>query len=170
MKPNINKNTGLFLILLGVFPLLLVVSTDIRKAFLKNRMREKTKLDNGLHTIMIPETDVVWMDKHEIFINDQMFDISNMKLDNGVYTFTGLYDKEETELVKQQQNTSSKNNKDTMMLIKLFKCLYNLYYSPNIQAEYFTLKKESVSHFLIYGIASCYKEIPTPPPQCSMYI
>ena len=170
MKPNINKNTGLFLILIGVLPLLLIFCVDIRKAFLKNRMRDKTKYENGLHTLMIPETDVVWMDKHEIFINDQMFDISTMKLDNGVYTFTGLYDKEETELVKQQQNTSSKNNKDTGMLIKVFKCLYNLYYSPKLTAEYITLKKDRTYPFLIYGIASCYKEIPTPPPQCSIYI
>ncbi|MBK8140406.1 MAG: hypothetical protein IPK57_04890 [Chitinophagaceae bacterium] len=58
-------------------------------------------------------------------VNNRCLIFSTKKLDNGIYTFTGLYDKEETMLVEQQRTLPQKTTIKPRYLSQLFKCLYN---------------------------------------------
>jgi hypothetical protein len=127
-------------------------------------MKEKLE-SHHLQTIVIPENKVTWMDKHEIWVNNSMFDIHTKKLENGIYTFTGLYDDDETELVEQERNAAGKNNEQNKLLAQLFKCLPGF---CNQQTEIQDLLSQ---HDCYNSLTSPipinqFREILTPPPQC----
>ncbi len=159
------KITASLLLIAGLLPLLLPLAVTIREKMIEMRMEEKLEDSLVLQTIVIPEKDVIWMDKHEIWVNEQMFDISSKKLENGIYTFTGLYDKDETMLVKQEKESSEKNNSTSGELAKVFQTLLQLFYQdselrgPNVDSStlypFFTAAK----------IAYPFRPILTPPPQ-----
>jgi len=107
---------------------------------------------------------VIWMDKHEIWINEHMFDIHSKKLENGIYTFTGLYDEDETELVKKERKATGNSAEQNKLLAQFFKHLPAFYDTAivdlniSISDRYFNLfaSQNSISQF---------REIITPPPQ-----
>jgi len=126
----------------------------------------KEKIENHqLITVTIPENEVTWMDKHEIWVNNSMFDIHTKKLEHGIYTFTGLYDDDETELVEQERNAAGKNNEQNKLLAQLFKCL------PGFCNEYTEISNPLPNHNFYNSLISTapisqFREILTPPPQC----
>ena len=63
----------------------------------------------SLQTVVQPENEVIWMDNDEIWVNNRLFDIKNKKLENGIYSFIGLFDEDETKLKEIERNTSGKN-------------------------------------------------------------
>ena len=112
---------------------------------------------------MVPEKEVVFMDDHEIWVNNHLFDIHTKQLENGIYVFTGLYDEDETNLVNKEKNPDGKNNQQAKLLSQLFKSLPVFHdqhgetlipFSPGIYTELVILTSPSRS-----------MEIPTPPPQ-----
>ncbi len=128
-------------------------------------MKEKTAQKQELQTIVLPENEVVWMDKHEIYVKDKMFDISTAKLEKGIYTFKGLYDEEETELVKQQQKPASQSTENMKLLSRLFKFLQNFYYDQPVFCFDLMQQQNKYPSLQSSAIVSQYLKIPTPPPQ-----
>ncbi len=126
MKPFLKKITAVFFILAAFLPFILPFSLDIKQEFIRRQMKKKVAAVRQLHTVVVPEKEVVWMDDHEIWVNESMFDISSMKLENGLYTFTGLYDEEETRLVKQRNQHSQKGREENKTLSLLFLCFQQL--------------------------------------------
>ena len=134
-----------------------------QKREIREKMKDKMETDK-LQKIVLQEDKVVWMDKHEIWVNEHMFDIHSKKLEKGVYTFTGLYDEEETELVKKEKKAAENNNEQSKLLVHFFKLLpvfchiatENLNISASNNSFNFLDSQHSVSQ---------YKEIVTPPPQ-----
>ena len=126
-------------------------------------MKEKLE-EKQLQTLVLPENDVIWMDEHEIWVNSSMFDIHTKKLERGFYTFTGLYDEEETLLVERERNAAGKNNEQNQLLTELFKCLPG-FWEQAVETGY------SASHYINYTAfisrdpVSPFREILTPPPQ-----
>ncbi len=126
-------------------------------------MKEKLEIDQ-LQTIVIEEEKVIWMDKHEIWVHEHMFDIHSKKLENGLYTFTGLYDDDETELVKKERRSTEDNSAQNKILAKLFKQLPAVNdiategLTPNTPEHFFNF-------FVLQQTITQYKEIITPPPQ-----
>lgn len=118
-----------------------------------------------LQTLQIPEQKVTWIDKHEIWVNEKMFDIHSRSLENGVYTFTGLYDEQETLLVNQHMNATGKDLKENKLLTQLFKCLHTLYYEsvPETSAP-ISMPPFSYAYFTQTPIKQ-FRDILTPPPQ-----
>jgi len=165
VKANSKKTVSLFFILLGATPLLFILSSDIRKWDIKIRMKERTSEKQELQTIVLPESEVVWMDKHEIYVNDKMFDISTVKLEKGIYTFKGLYDEEETKLVKQQQKPVSQSTENMKLLSRLFKFLQNFYYKQPVLCFDLTQQQNNYPSLQSSAIVSLYLKITTPPPQ-----
>lgn len=87
-------------------------------------MKQELKYQT-LQTVIVSENEVVWMDKHEIWVNNSMFDIHTKKLESGIYTFTGLYDKDETMLVEMERNAAGKIKSKTDCLSDYSKaCLF----------------------------------------------
>jgi hypothetical protein len=163
VKTAIRKITSLFYLLLGILPLLFILIITVKKENIHHKMRGKLK-NQLLQTITLPENAVVWMDKHEIWVNNTMFDIHSKKLENGIYTFTGLYDDDETELVMHQQGTTEKDKQQNKLLAQFFKSLpvfwiqYDLTFNPSLKSYcYMVLGSQN--------IVEPFQKIPTPPPQ-----
>lgn len=126
-------------------------------------MKEKLE-ERQLQTVIIPENEVTWMDKHEIWVNNSMFDIQTKKLENGIYTFTGLYDEEETILVEQERNTAGKNNEQNKLLTQLFKSLPVFCEQNNEPGCFFSLH-DLYTPLILPGPVNPFRKILTPPPQ-----
>lgn len=122
VKNTTQKITGFLFILLGLAPLLFILFITLRKEQVRYRMKQELKYQT-LQTVIVSENEVVWMDKHEIWVNNSMFDIHTKKLESGIYTFTGLYDKDETMLVEMERNAAGKNKEQNRLLVRLFKSL-----------------------------------------------
>jgi hypothetical protein len=147
-----------------MLPQLLLFSFDIQKMIIHHRMKEKLKRDH-LQTITVPEDKVVWMDKHEIWVNEHMFDIHSKKLENGIYTFTGLYDEEETLLVKKERNVTEKNEEENKILTLVFKCLQDFFYDHSNEIYDISDPRHSYVSLISSRLISPFMEIFTPPPQ-----
>ncbi len=117
-----------------------------------------------LQTIVIPENEVTWMDKHEIWVNNSMFDIQTRKLENGVYTFTGLYDEDETRLVEKERNAAGKSHEQHKLLARLLKSL-PVFCCELEEGLSLLPNKIYYSCFMLTHPVSPFREILTPPPQ-----
>jgi len=64
------------------------------------------KLENSqLQTIVIPVSDVQWYEENkEIIVGGKLFDIKSVVYQDGVASFTGLYDDQETNIKVQLEN------------------------------------------------------------------
>jgi len=126
----------------------------------------KEKLETSLlQTITINEKEVVWMDDHEIWVNEHMFDIQTKKLENGIYTFTGLYDEEETNLVKKYKDTTEKNNEDNQLLSSLFQLLESAFIEDDANSLITDLTIIEYRPLILQHMSSPFINILTPPPQ-----
>ena len=127
-------------------------------------MKEKLETSQ-LQTITISEKDVVWMDDHEIWVNEHMFDIHTKKLESGLYTFTGLYDEQETNLVKKLKDTTEKNNEENQLLSSLFRLLQSAFIEDEGNSLITDRLKTEYRPLILQNISSPFKAILTPPPQ-----
>jgi hypothetical protein len=123
------------------------------------------ELEKGqLQTVIISESEVIWMDKYEIWVNNSMFDIRTRELENGIYTFTGLYDAAETLLVKQERNAAGETQEEDTLLSQLFKSL------PEFCGQHkycFDLlsRRDLYNPYITTPPPPPFREILTPPPQ-----
>lgn len=84
------------------------------------------RIDEGkLITLHIPEKEIDWYNPgHELIYNNKMFDVKNIKLNNGVFVVTGLFDDEETELNDLvTSHTDNENNKEKSPHLIFQNCL-----------------------------------------------
>lgn len=130
-------------------------------------MKEKLEQDIPLHSIAIADNEVVWVKKgKEIRVNGKMFDIKTAKSNNGLTTFTGLYDEDETLLKKQlAESWQKKSSGNEQILSHFLASLQNIIVETS---EYNIIyKKETLFFFppVIAGLQEVHKQIITPPPQ-----
>jgi hypothetical protein len=135
-----------------------------KQQLIRHEMKEKLEI-SLLQTITINEKDVVWMDDHEIWVNEHMFDIQTKKLENGIYTFTGLYDEEETNLVKKHKDTTEKNNEKNQLLSSLFQLLQSVFIEDDANSLNTDLIMAEYRPLILQHMASPFINILTPPPQ-----
>jgi hypothetical protein len=96
-----------------------------------------------------------------------MFDIHSTKLENGIYTFTGLYDDEETELVTEEKNAAEKNQVQHKLLTHFFKSL-PAFHPPQNELTPSHPSGTQYPWVDLPGFNNPFREIITPPPQiCS---
>ncbi len=127
MRRNRNRPLISLLLLLPVLiPLLFIVMNDLNKWQIKYQGRERAKSSASLVQLRMHESKVQWMDKHEIFVNGRMFDITKSELNNGWYHFTGHYDDPETKLLRKQQKAQQQKD-GQQTLLQVFKSLQQLY-------------------------------------------
>jgi len=129
-------------------------------------MKEKLE-QRMLHTIIVPEAEVQWVKyKKEIRYGEKMFDIKSFTIKNGQYSFTGLYDEEETALNNHfEKNTEQKNEREQEVLSTLFQLLQSVY--PADPGETFVFENISRAYrpLILQHIPSPFINILTPPPQ-----
>ena len=82
-------------------------------------MKEKLE-EQLLHTITLEVKDIHWAKaEKEIWVNNRLFDIKSSRYHNGIYTFIGLYDNDETLLITQlQKNQEQENNTGNKILLQ----------------------------------------------------
>lgn len=148
--------------ILWLMPVLLTLSFIIKKHDIRNEMKEELKREN-LQKVVLKKNEVKWVDDHEIWINNRMFDIKSKKIEGGVFIFIGLFDEEETELMQNENEAEEKKNDKT--LVQFLKLIDNSFYNYLLQFY---------SHFESDDLAFFYSspeinfpfcEIITPPPQ-----
>jgi hypothetical protein len=166
VKPATKKIISLFFILVGLAPLLYIPIITVKKHEVRHRMKEKMERQT-LQTIVLPEGEVVWMDKHEIWVNEHMFDIHSKELKNGIYTFIGLYDEEETTLVLKEKNATRKNKEENKILAQLFQCIHTIFYKPHAAICHVAFQHDNNSTLISGEAVAQFKEILTPPPRVS---
>ncbi len=165
MQRNKNRSFISLLLLLPVLiPLLFIVINDLNKWQIKYRSHERFSSYVSLVQLRIPESEVKWMDKKEIFVNGRMFDIKKSALKNGWYTFTGHYDDPETKLLRKQQRTQQQKA-GHQTLLQVFKSLQQLYHEP--QEPGILPAGPALPQPLLRNssLQTAYLSVSTPPPQ-----
>ena len=88
---------------------------------IRHRMMERLEQEM-LHTITLAEKDIQWVKEgKEILISGRMFDIKNIQYNaDKTIMFTGLFDDDETALVKAVRTSQENDNNNTgKLLVKL---------------------------------------------------
>lgn len=128
-------------------------------------MKEKAET-SLLHKISLNESEVRWVKYgKEILINGQLFDIKSYIIQNGVATFSGLFDNEETALLDQIKK-DHQNNTGGKQLVQLFKLFQNLYNS-GVEPDSFTKLSQKKKYHTAYSSSLLTPFISkfSPPPQ-----
>lgn len=147
-------------------PLLFTFFFLFTQQLIRHEMKEKLE-KKMLHTIRVPEYKVEWVKfKKEIRVDGKMFDIKFFSIDNGEYTFTGLYDKDETALNKYfEKNTDQNKTAANHILSSLFKMLQSIYANDMTEPIPTATVSISFAPLILQHTSSPFKDILTPPPQ-----
>lgn len=157
--------TGVLFLLPGLLPLFFHVSFQVQQGYIRQKM--KARLNTGsLQTIVIEQEKVVWMDGHEIWVNGMMFDIQSMKLENGVYTFSGLYDYEETLLVLKQKSKAGNNSETDRLLNRMFLALQQLFLTESAYVLPLPDQTGFANDSFLFILPNPFLGTPVPPPWC----
>ena len=166
MKPAIKKITSLFFILLGFAPLLFIIIFSIKQQSIRHRMKEKME-NQSLQSITLADNAIHWAKPgKEIWVKGKMFDIKSIAHKNGLTTFYGLYDDDETLLKKVfEKRCKKKMTEENMLLGQLFYCLQGVYFIPSVNSPFLSVKQLHEYSLNSPKIQSRFKTILTPPPQ-----
>jgi hypothetical protein len=170
VKTLIKYVTGISLLLVWLGPVLFSLFFYIRQSAIHSEMEQKLS-SHELQQLIIPEEDVIWMDDHEIRVDGMMFDIQHFSLNDGVYTFTGLFDEEETKLMNQQDENTTENQQKNQVLTQLVKW-FQVTYKADDTNECFTPYCATVFiSFLHTPLSDLLKPVEVPPPKsfCPYY-
>jgi len=120
-----------------------------------------------LATISLQEKDVHWIRPgKEIWANDRFFDIKTYSAQNGIVTFTGLYDEKETALVNSLQNNQEQNSTaDNELLAQLFELLQDIYSGHQHDTLSGIAYKRQLFLTETSPLSTAFLSIATPPPQ-----
>ena len=162
----LHKISSCFLLLAGSLPVLLVLAFLIKQQVIRHQMLEKLE-EQKLHSITLPAGEVHWVKKgKEIRVQGKMFDVKTVSEKNGQFTFTGLFDEEETELVRNlEQDIHHKNDQGHQLLIQLLQWMQSAYPASgtgDLASVTFQISQPS---FQSIRIPHSYKSILTPPPK-----
>lgn len=133
-------------------------------------MKEKLE-EEILQTITVEENAVKWLDEgKEISVNGRMFDIRSMYRHDHHVTFTGLFDDEETSLLKNIQHQEQKEkSQGTKLLAKLFQLSSTLTTAVHEEIVCPVVTTGRYNNF-IPSLNSVYSKVITPPPQTGLFI
>ncbi len=129
---------------------------------MKERMEKQS-----LHSITLADNEIHWVKAgKEIWVHGKMFDIKATDHKNGLTTFYGLYDEEET-LLKYVFNTGWKKemSEQNQLLSQLFQCFQGIYFIPVTNSPIISCKQNQLASPHSPKIQSQFKTILTPPPQ-----
>ncbi len=118
-----------------------LVCMQLFQFVIKHEMKEKLE-NQMLQTISLKKSDVIWVKKNaEISLNGRMFDIKSITEKNDLIIFKGLFDDEETAIVKfvEQHSHKGTNNQQTSFS-SYFQLFLTVYKSASIVEHNFFLK------------------------------
>jgi hypothetical protein len=161
------KIAGILFMLLGTTPWLFVFVFLIRQDAIRHEMKEELEKDIPKQVLVIPDHDIHWVKKgKEIFVYGRMFDIKTLLSRDGLTTFSGFFDDQETALKKQLAEGWNKNapqrNQLLALLIFSFQCTFPANSSDGFTG---TIGKKTIPGLITPALPDRYPAILTPPPQ-----
>ena len=132
----------------------------------------KEKLETGLlHTITLPENEIVWVKKNkEIRIDNELFDVKGILKGNNKIIITGVFDHEETEIEQKLGNLSGNTNHPNPILIKLFSFLQSIFSGMcGFEIEYNFICQTKNKIDFTPGLPELPHKVITPPPQAMLF-
>ncbi len=149
-----------------MLPVLSVCVQQYHQFHLQRRGKERLEKEL-LQTISLKARSVQWVrEEEEILVDGRLFDVKSYSIKNGTYTFTGLYDEDETMVVRKirsQENQQQSN--DSRMLAQLFKLLKTVYYSESDPCTPFVQSSQELFPGKKYPLSFLYQPVTTPPPR-----
>lgn len=144
-------------------PLLFTIFFLIKQQIIRHEMKERLEKEMP-HTIVIPKEEVIWFKYNkEIRVGDKLFDVKSYSESNGLVSFIGLYDTEETALNDlMEKNTDEKKGND---LTQLFQWLQSPCVNLAFDSGIANINIKAISFPILLNISSPFINIPTPPPQ-----
>ena len=120
-----------------------------------------------LQTITLDDQHIHWVEKgKELLINGKLFDVENMEAQNGTIVFTGLYDDEETVLIKKlDESCNKKSAGNDQLLSGFFKCLQDIFCDDFLNTLFFPGKPNHLLGPAFPQLPDQFGAILSPPPQ-----
>jgi hypothetical protein len=147
-------------------PLIIIVVLQLWQVYLSNTAYERMEEEN-VQTLVVESSRVVWKEAgREVTIDGEYFDLVSWSLKDGKYTFTGVFDKEETAIAAMLEKQSSTSNFISRLLLfsQCFAAMLSL-----ISFMFFSRFQKSLSFF-----SSQYKflfqKIIAPPPKAFFHL
>ena len=157
---------SLVLLVITSIPCLLFVYYQSAQWYIRHEMEEKLEKEQ-LQTIVIPVSDVKWYKENkEIIVGEKLFDVKSVVYRDGMASFTGLYDHQETNIKAQLENLELEDDENArnesavnLISILLFKeeDLNSAWVLNQLSRQYVDYTR---NHLL-----SQYLSTPAPPPK-----
>jgi hypothetical protein len=146
--------------------MLFVLVFTIRQQTIRHRMKQRME-KQSLHSITLADNEIHWVKAgKEIWVHGKMFDIKATVHKNGLTTFYGLYDEEETLLKSVFNNGWKKElSQQNKLLSQLFQSFQGIYFIPVTNSPTISCKQNSLASSHSSKLQSQFKTILTPPPQ-----
>ncbi len=150
----------------GCLPWLFILVFSIKQQSIRHRMKEKLEENISHHVVRMANDEIIWVKKgKEIEVHGKMFDIKTSESKNGMTTFTGLFDEEETALKKQwQEDWQKRSANDNQLLVQLFS-LQTIFVESSNNENPAIAQTSVTGSFMSADLPTRYKIILTPPPR-----
>lgn len=162
------KYIGLFLLLIASIPTLLIILFSTNKIYIRKKMKAKLEKEI-LVSIQINSRELQWIKKDkEILFEGRLFDIKSIQLKGDSYFITGLFDDDETALIKnfeKHQRNGNSSEGITLIYTQLVHLLQSVYIEtldPDLRIA------TDIIHFYssaFIALPKLFKPVLTPPPQ-----
>ncbi len=117
-----------------------------------------------LQTVVQTESEVIWMENDEIWVNNRLFDVKSKNLENGIYSFIGLFDEDETNLQEIEKTNSEKGKEQNKLLAQLLNYL-PIFCSQQNELNHTLRPCNFLNSFVQKSTKTPFMEILIPPPQ-----
>ena len=167
MRGRSQKTTALFLLVLILAPLSYMLILRLHQEQIRNRMKEELE-HSLLQELVIPAGELQWLKPgKEIVVDNQLFDIKSIRYsEDGNAYITGLFDKEETNLVHEMKKDQDEQNRNSSsQVIRLFKMIQSV---PEPDPLFAAVPENIKTTGNISGnplLPAGFTSISTPPPQ-----
>lgn len=121
MKKYFRTIIAAFLLLITTVPIGFTIFSTIRHHVIQREM-EKRLETQPLTTIALTSSEIFWLEKDELWINNKLFDVKSCEKKDGLFFFTGIYDEEETSLVEKEKE-AARNKGYSRELVTLYEYL-----------------------------------------------
>lgn len=162
----IKKIAAILLLVIAAMPVVYILALQGYQQVVRVKMKHELETE-ALTSVTLRADKILWVKKgKEILVEGKMFDIKKtVKNNDGTFSFTGLFDEEETMLVKQLQQTQQESNSESCRhLLQFFSMLQAL---PEIPAGITESTNLSVGKHSLFNTAyfpSPFISKPTLPP------
>ena len=123
------------------------------------------RLENeSLQSIVVTIDKLVWeKENKEVNINGELFDVKSLRVEDGKFILTGLFDKKETAIKNLLKKQAGKSGNTIIQLLVLGQCFVTIiFYLFN-----FSIPKVLIKRFSLFTIvfSSFYQNLIAPPPK-----